>query len=42
MVAAECSISFETVRTDIKNTYSKLAVASMTEAAAKAIHEKIV
>ena len=42
MVAAECSISFETVRTHIKNIYSKLTIASMTEAVAKAIHEKIV
>ncbi len=42
MIAAECDISFETVRTHIKNIYSKLHVASMTEAVAKAIHERIV
>jgi DNA-binding NarL/FixJ family response regulator len=42
MIAAECSISFETVRTHIKNIYAKLHVASMTEAVAKAIHERIV
>ena len=42
MIAAECSISFETVRTHIKNIYSKLHVASMTEAVAKALNEKIV
>lgn len=42
MIASECSISFETVRTHIKNIYSKLHVASMTEAVAKAINEKIV
>ena len=42
MVAAECNISFETVRTHIKNIYSKLHVASMTEAVAKAINERIV
>lgn len=42
MIAAECAISFETVRTHIKNIYSKLHVASMTEAVAKAINEKIV
>lgn len=42
MIAAECTISFETVRTHIKNIYSKLHVASMTEAVAKAINEKIV
>ncbi len=42
MVASECNISFETVRTHIKNIYSKLHVASMTEAVAKAINERIV
>lgn len=42
MIAAECTISFETVRTHVKNIYFKLHVASMTEAVAKAINEKIV
>lgn len=42
MIASECNISFETVRTHIKNIYAKLHVASMTEAVAKAIHEKLV
>jgi DNA-binding NarL/FixJ family response regulator len=42
MIAAECSISFETVRTHIKNIYAKLHVASSTEAVAKALNEKIV
>lgn len=42
MIAAECEISFETVRTHIKNIYNKLHVASMTEAVAKAINENIV
>jgi DNA-binding NarL/FixJ family response regulator len=42
MVASECGITFETVRTHIKNIYSKLHVASMTEAVAKAINEKLV
>jgi DNA-binding NarL/FixJ family response regulator len=42
MIAAECNISFETVRTHIKNIYFKLHVASSTEAVAKAINEKIV
>jgi DNA-binding NarL/FixJ family response regulator len=42
MIAAECNISFETVRTHIKNIYAKLHVASMTEAVAKAINERIV
>jgi DNA-binding NarL/FixJ family response regulator len=42
MIASECEISFETVRTHIRNIYNKLHVASMTEAVAKAIKEKIV
>ncbi len=42
MIAAECAISFETVRTHIRNIYNKLHVASMTEAVAKAINERIV
>lgn len=42
MVASECGITFETVRSHIKNIYSKLHVASMTEAVAKAINEKLV
>lgn len=42
MVANECGITFETVRSHIKNIYSKLHVASMTEAVAKAINEKLV
>lgn len=42
MIADDCSISFETVRTHIKNIYAKLHVASMTEAVAKALNEKLV
>jgi DNA-binding NarL/FixJ family response regulator len=42
MIASECNISFETVRTHIKNIYFKLHVASSTEAVAKALNEKIV
>lgn len=42
MIAAQTDISFETVRTHIKNIYTKLHVASMTEAVAKTIKEKIV
>ncbi|MCA0428506.1 MAG: response regulator transcription factor [Bacteroidetes bacterium] len=42
MIAAECGISFETVRSHIKNIYSKLHVASMTEAVAKALNEGLV
>lgn len=42
MIADACKISFETTRSHIKNIYSKLHVASMTEAVIKAINEKIV
>ena len=42
MIAAACSISFDTVRSHIRNIYDKLHVASMTEAVAKAIKEKLV
>jgi DNA-binding NarL/FixJ family response regulator len=42
MIAAACDISFETVRSHIKNIYVKLHVASSTEAVAKALNEKIV
>lgn len=35
MVAAECGISIETVRTHIKRIYEKLQVHSVTEAVAK-------
>jgi DNA-binding NarL/FixJ family response regulator len=41
MIADKCSISFETVKTHIKRIYEKLHVASMTEAVAKAIHERL-
>jgi DNA-binding NarL/FixJ family response regulator len=41
MVADKCSISIETVKTHIKRMYEKLHVASMTEAVAKAIYEKL-
>jgi len=42
MIAVSCSISFDTVRTHIKNIYHKLHVASMSEAVAKAIRERLV
>jgi DNA-binding NarL/FixJ family response regulator len=42
MIAEHCSISYETVRSHMKNIYDKLNVASMTEAVAKAINQKIV
>jgi DNA-binding NarL/FixJ family response regulator len=41
MIAAQCTISIETVKTHFKRIYEKLHVASMTEAVAKAIHEKL-
>ncbi len=42
MIAASCAISFDTVRTHIRNIYHKLHVASMSEAVAKAIRERLV
>lgn len=42
MIAASCGISFDTVRTHIRNIYEKLHVASMSEAVAKAIRERLV
>lgn len=42
MIAAACIISFDTVRTHIRNIYHKLHVASMTEAVVKAIRENLV
>jgi DNA-binding NarL/FixJ family response regulator len=42
MVASELFISYDTVRSHIKNIYDKLHVATMTEAVAKAINERIV
>ncbi len=42
MIASQCEISFETVRTHIRHIYEKLHVASMTAAVAKAIQQKIV
>jgi len=42
MIAAQCEISYETVKTHIKSIYEKLHVASMTEAVAKAINEKLI
>jgi len=42
MIAADLSIGFETVRTHVKNIYSKLHVQSLTEMVAKAIRNKVV
>ena len=42
MIAAHCEISFETVRSHIRNIYEKLHVATMTEAVAKALRTKII
>lgn len=41
MIAAEKNITFETVRSHIKNIYQKLHVASMPEAVAKAIRNNL-
>jgi DNA-binding NarL/FixJ family response regulator len=42
MIAAELNISYETVRSHMKKIYEKLHVASLTEAVAKAIKQRIV
>ncbi|MFN8357521.1 MAG: response regulator transcription factor [Spirosomataceae bacterium] len=42
MIAAECGISLDTVRSHIKKIYEKLHVHSQTEAVAKALKEKLV
>lgn len=42
MIAAELSISIDTVRTHIKRIYDKLHVRSQIEAVSKAINEKLV
>ena len=41
MVGENLHISYDTVRSHIKHIYEKLHVVSMTEAVAKAIHEKL-
>lgn len=42
MIADQCFISMDTVRSHIKKIYEKLHVHSQTEAVAKAIHNQIV
>ncbi|OOQ58903.1 DNA-binding response regulator [Mucilaginibacter pedocola] len=42
MIGHELGISYETVRSHMKNIYEKLHVASLTEVVAKAIHQKLV
>ncbi len=42
MIADQLHISYETVRSHVKKIYEKLHVASLTEAVAKAIHQRIV
>ena len=42
MIADECSISYQTVKSHIKNIYHKMHVASMTEAVSKALRERLV
>lgn len=41
LIAEKCGISYETVRTHMKNIYEKLHVASMTEAVAVALQNKL-
>jgi DNA-binding NarL/FixJ family response regulator len=42
MIASELNISYETVRSHVKKIYEKLHVASLTEAVALAINQRIV
>ncbi|WP_291788887.1 response regulator transcription factor [Cecembia sp.] len=42
LIAADCKISIDTVRTHIKHIYEKLQVHSQTEAVSKAINEGLV
>lgn len=42
MIADHCNITYETARSHMKKIYDKLHVASMTEAVAKAINQKLV
>lgn len=42
MIADRLNISYETVRSHVKKIYEKLHVASLTEAVAKAINQKLV
>ena len=42
MIAADLTISIDTVRTHIKKVYEKLQVHSQTEAVSKAVNEKLV
>jgi|SRR5205809_3306048 DNA-binding NarL/FixJ family response regulator len=42
MIASQLNISYETVRSHVKKIYEKLHVASLTEAVAKAINQRIV
>ena len=41
MIGDNCNITYETVRSHMKNIYEKLHVASMTEAVAKAINQRL-
>jgi DNA-binding NarL/FixJ family response regulator len=42
MIAAELTVAFDTIKSHIRNIYSKLHVNSGTEAVSKAIRDKIV
>jgi ATP/maltotriose-dependent transcriptional regulator MalT len=41
MISVKLDITYDTVRAHMKNIYEKLHVASMTEAVAKAINQKL-
>lgn len=41
-ISKECGISYETVRTHIRNIYMKLHVTTMSEAVAKALNERLI
>ena len=41
-ISEKCNISYETVRTHVKRIYKKLHVASVSEAVAKAIRQRLV
>jgi ATP/maltotriose-dependent transcriptional regulator MalT len=42
MIASECSITIDTVRTHLKNIYTKLHVSCGKEAIAKALIDRII
>jgi DNA-binding NarL/FixJ family response regulator len=42
MISQKCFISFETVKTHIRNIYAKMKVSTMTEAVVLALRKRIV